>query len=479
MEQAWLNWIKPVIKSGDLVCLLRPHQSQFTSDGDRVLLIHRFWVENEERRRHAVLIPESYILRWNGAISDDSDIRKLCDPFSNENSDYFRDFFDCKLIRIHDSPRGPAKYSPISSSGRLENGEQYFLYRFVLFWDGFEVTKGKSAPGEGIYMTCLNLPPKARSSPKSARIISQCPPGVKSTAVFKIIQNDIVTGMTTRFKDFDANGRACRIVLDLVGFLGDTPALNACLDTLGHTSNAFCHLCRYTTLSMSPSGSRYAGDGTYRVHTGTRPSFHTHTAVRDCGAQRETCRLLGMKHVSQNTDLPLHALRYAMVEARDRIPRVASRKKILTGHLDPYRACFIAPDHLLTGHLRDCINLAFKLLPNSRFRSLTETHMLALLNDCKLKNQNRIFDIDHNVMYSMSMTEIYALSVVAELSFTRACQELQRDAHPVSQKCRDAIRLVGSACRLIASLCHISTPEYDDSPAASVIHNQPHKRQVT
>lgn len=44
-------------------------------------------------------------------------------------------------------------------------------------------------------------------------------------------------GITDCFMAFDADGMQRRIFLDLVGVLGDTPALKAKLDTLGHTAN--------------------------------------------------------------------------------------------------------------------------------------------------------------------------------------------------------------------------------------------------
>ncbi len=94
--------------------------------------------------------------------------------------------------------------------------------------------------------------------------------------------------------------------------------------------------------------------------------------------------------------------------------------------------------------------------------------MIALLKVCNLKIQNRLFDMEQKSLYSMSMTELYSLSVVAELSFLKSCRELESPAHPVSHKCREAIFLVGSACRLIASLWCLPAPQNDFSLTSSV-----------
>ncbi len=203
-----------------------------------------------------------------------------------------------------------------SVAKRLDSGERYFIYRFLLFWDGVEIAKGKSASGEGFYMINLNLPHNARASPNAVRVISLTPPGVKSDVVFKIIELDIIMGMTQGFEDIDADGNPIRIFLDLVGFIGDTPALNAALDVIGHTGNAFCHLCRFVRRSSTLVGSRYTRQGFYGLCTHAGRSYYQRIAVRDSGAKTETCRLLGMSPPGTQGHLPVHNLRTVMLQCR-------------------------------------------------------------------------------------------------------------------------------------------------------------------
>ncbi len=154
--------------------------------------------------------------------------------------------------------RGHQKFDRLSSHVMLSSGERYSIYRFLLYLVGFERTSGKKASGEGFYLMFLNLPQKARSSPNAVRIVSLTPPWINNEEVFKNIQEDIVKYMTEGFQDFDAYGQPIRIFLDLFGFLGEAPAINAALDVLRHTGSACRYMCLFNRSPLSLIGSRYA-----------------------------------------------------------------------------------------------------------------------------------------------------------------------------------------------------------------------------
>ncbi len=65
-------------------------------------------------------------------------------------------------------------------------------------------------------------------------------------SILRRILQDVLEGATKGFVDYDAEGRKRRIVLDLVGLTGDTPALDYYLETLGHNATSCCHLCVYS-----------------------------------------------------------------------------------------------------------------------------------------------------------------------------------------------------------------------------------------
>ncbi len=368
VEEAWAGWQKPLLKPGDVVALIAPiscPDRSLPSSPARLCLVQRFWTEQEERNRHVFWIPA------DAAMGDSSCVvtpEEVCSTMDMNSAALYRHVRRISLFSSPSVTRGYEKFEPVSSQGTLSSGERYFIYRFLLFWDGFEMTSGKQASGDGFYLTCLNIPQKARSSPNSVRIISLTPPGIKRDVVFKNIQDDIIRGMTEGFSDYDADGMQIRIFLDLVGFIGDTPAINAALDVLGHTGGACCHLCTFKRSPLSLVGGRFTRPVPGGLSSASGRRFYQHMALRDSNAQVETCRLLGMTPPDISKPLPIHNLRKSMFQAIPHIPTTDKGQPILSGYIDPYRSCLIGPDHLLTGHLRDCINAAFKLLPTKEHR---------------------------------------------------------------------------------------------------------------
>ncbi len=211
--------------------------------------------------------------------------------------------------------------------------------------------------------------------------------------------------------------RTRQIFLDLVGFVGDTPAINSALDVLGHNAIACCHVCRFRRGSSALMGSKYIAQLHHGSTTSQSQRYYQHMAVRDSGAQTETCRLLGMKPASGILALPIHDLLAIILDSRRKIPTTNNGVPILSGDLDPYKFCIIAPDHVLSGHAQDCIHLAFKLLPSKEYRGVCGSVIIGLLQDCELPAQNRIFNHEKKVVFSMSMSDTYALVLIAELGF--------------------------------------------------------------
>ncbi len=315
-------------------------------------------------------------------------------------------------------------------------------------------------------MLSLNLPEKARASKNAVRILSLTPPGVKSVAVLQRILTDISHAATDGVVDYDAEGRKRRVFIDLVGLVGDTPALNSALDVLGHTANACCHLCRFMRHSSFEIGSKYCTKGGNGAESAFRRGYFQHAAVHDSAAQRETCRLLGIRHNPNFADLPFHAFSHSMANMKTTIPTVSNGVPLIPYNFDPYKASFVAPDHLLTGHLRDCISLVLKLLPSEMFFKASERAIIELLAEIGLPRQNRLFDYGKKSMYAMSMTEIYALGVVAEAGFRFGCSENENyDKHLLSTGCEQAIELVGSCSEMIAEIWRNPDKHRDGSKA--------------
>ncbi len=469
-ERVWSSWKKPLIKPGDTIALLKP---QFQCNGEpssltvltevdrdsRLCIVHRFWTEREERSRHLLFID------GGAELPGFSSSEQRCDTFfrsflSGMSVDATTKAMDVRAVtikRLHPNPRGPARFRPISSVGTLQSGEPYFIYRFLLFWDGFQITTGKQSSGDGLYLQCINLPSAARNSQHSVRILAQSPPGVNVSELIVKLIPDLIAGSTEGFKDVDGDGNIRRVFLDLVGVLGDTPALNEVLDVLGHTSTFCCHLCRFSRGSSTILGARYAGLSPCAAQTASRRGFYQHTAVRDCKANDEACRMLGIRPASHSSKLPLHAIRLAMEQCRSMTPCLADGTPLLPCILDPYRACLVAPDHLLTGHAKDCINLAYKLIPTRAHREACERSLKRIMHDAGLPVQNQYYDPTKKSLYSLSMTDIYAIVLVAEISLEEGLNSAplpENLSSEAEEKIRSSISLVRSCARLSALLWH-------------------------
>lgn len=141
-----------------------------------------------------------------------------------------------------------------------------------------------------------------------------------------------------------------------------------------------------------------------------------HRAVRDCGAVEASLALLGL--VSNTTPRNLRIQEFfARLSRFSREHVTSSGQKLLKTSLDPYAAGWIAPDHVLTGHLEDCVNLAFRMLPNRSVRETVETVLLHLLKDCTLREQTRILNATSLAAFKMSMSDLYSVGLLAPFAF--------------------------------------------------------------
>jgi hypothetical protein len=71
----------------------------------------------------------------------------------------------------------------------------------------------------------------------------------------------------TGVQGMNANGENVTVPLDIVGYIGDYPAVTHALDVLGHNSRAPCHLCAFLRqYRTGTEGLNYYGRST-SVHS--------------------------------------------------------------------------------------------------------------------------------------------------------------------------------------------------------------------
>jgi len=253
----------PFVQPTDIVAVVRP---VVVGHPDRVVIVCRYARREGERSRFLFVIRGCTDLTTFGTSQKKAEkVRGLADIIFDQYVDYEpsegfdarkADIRGIKMRKEHGGPRGPEKYKACAALGTLESGEQYGVYRFALYLDGFKASQFGNSSFEGIYIQPLSVTAPCRNDSATARVITVIPPGMKKGPVLRHLIDKIVEGMTDGVVIYDADNTRRRIFLDMVNILGDTPGLNAFLDFGGHTGNEFCHRCRISKTTTNALGNR-------------------------------------------------------------------------------------------------------------------------------------------------------------------------------------------------------------------------------
>ena len=133
----------------------------------------------------------------------------------------------------------------VPCSGFLHDGRRFVVYKFLLYCDDFQPYTRKSGSFGGCYMLPMGITPSQRSGYGAVRYIGLTPPQVSSNEILQYIIQDIVKCSTTGVRGLDPWGNPVTIFIDVLGYIGDYPAVTHSLDLLGHNSRAPCHLCYF------------------------------------------------------------------------------------------------------------------------------------------------------------------------------------------------------------------------------------------
>ena len=472
------------IRPGDTLALLRPLHGVAVGEGgegdapqlplSRLLLVNRFWLEEGEARRQLLWVPDVQSacaatkraalarpdqcpLTGPHASLFESPAARATRPSSSLISDEAARV-SVPVEAFHYGEPAPlrGRGAPACSapaSGLLPSGERYFAYRIALYHDGFVYTEGRQASAEGLYMVCLNLPRHRRRCPSAVRVLSLAPPGTNISSVYDFVLNDILDAARHGFDAVTAEGEKVRVFLDLVCVLTDTPAGNDILDVLGHTANAPCHLCRFRRQTRSEVLSRYTGTGTSSGTLAAKRHWLVHRAVRVCASDADLNEL-GMRTAGKALPLHRYAEKLQALALGGLLPVSSLGGPIVARQFDPYRAVVVAPDHLLCGVFRDSLNAAIAILPSPHHREMLDTVMLCLLEECGLGGtEGELVNAKEACLHSMSMTSMYATTVVAEHALrTTVALQARDDGDGVScipSYCVEAFRVVQSAADLV------------------------------
>jgi hypothetical protein len=115
-------------------------------------------------------------------------------------------------------------------------------------------------------MLPMGITPSQRSGYGAVRYIGPTPPQVSSNEILQYIIQDIVKCSTTGVRGVDPWGNPVTIFIDVLGYIGDYPAVTHSLDFLGHNYWASYHLCSFILQDrIGPTDLPYYGYTTF-VH---------------------------------------------------------------------------------------------------------------------------------------------------------------------------------------------------------------------
>jgi hypothetical protein len=207
-------------------------------------------------------------------------------------------------------------------------------------------------------MLPMRIPPEQRAGYGAVRCIGLTLPQMSTNEVLQYIVPDLVKCCTTGVQDQDPTGNPVTIFIDVLGFVGDYPAVSHALDVLGHNSRAPCHLCFFVRQDRIGHGHLPYYGYTSEIQgksTAFSRSVQIMHNVRAKHPNTQDLAALGFKQTFNIADFPLHKLSSALSSARGQVPVTYQNEPVVPAVFDPYRSSLVAPDHLLFGLAQDAL----------------------------------------------------------------------------------------------------------------------------
>jgi hypothetical protein len=244
-------------------------------------------------------------------------------------------------------------------------------------------------------MLPLGVKPIKRSGYGAVRVLGLIHPGIYTNIILSELIKYIVKGSTQAFSSFDADGSPVTIFLDIVGLIGYYPAVTHLNDLLGHTACSPCHLCTFHRKDGLGTGSRrYAY--TSRIHA-RLPSFvrimERMTDLRSKNLSPVSLRELEISANISEAHLPLHSLAEALNRVSHLVPVTDQNIRVVPAGFDPYKSCFVAPDHFLSGMAMAVLNACICSVTPQVRRNIENVIKEAFSQGQLLKKQKCLFSV--------------------------------------------------------------------------------------
>ena len=330
---------------------------------------------------------------WNDAVL----IHRFAPPAGSRSSflritgpDGSRESLRLTSLLRHNADNEGSATVMMKAFGVLEDGSNYAIMRCLLYTDDFKPHGFRQASCGGCYILPLGVPPWERRGVNSIRILGVTPTGVSSNHIVRAVSSDIANcssvGIPVEFPD----KTKLTLFLDIVGYLGDYPAMVHMLDVTGVHGVAPCNFCtfrRASTINTDVSSWNGCETSSYgyssSIHSANLSFRRSKDRMRVCRSARSGDELkeVGLRDLTEEQvkQLPLHYLSDCLEAVRHGVPKDINGNPVVPCNFDPYLSCVVAPDHLLAGLGQDILQAVLSLLrPEQRIRvSLLSTHTLA------------------------------------------------------------------------------------------------------
>lgn len=259
-----------------------------------------------------------------------------------------------------------------------------------------------------------------------------------------LLLEDISIGAANGIESVDAFGERCVIFLDPVALIADWPALAVLTDAMGHSADVFCSFCVFPKSKGSASATIAY---TSKLHS-RRMSLMRFDArmdiVRNTGIIPEKLRKqLGLKSNTRHKASAFFTERLsAQLYHRNQqsLPKMDTGERANEFHFDSFLSAPAAPDHLLTGLIKDVLRLCFTELGCNISRrrmcraisTYISTHNLPRIDavirytsDGLIQQERGIILLDNN----LTMTNMFCVLLFASKLFNQKYYTMNASAY--------------------------------------------------
>lgn len=310
-----------------------------------------------------------------------------------------------------------------SNKGRLKDGKPYVVYRFLLFSDGFNAYQSRAGSMDGVYIILLGIPISKRNPTSCVRKLCLCPPGTNINDIIRELKDDIIDGMTNG-RTVEINNEKTQIFLDLLGYIGDSPALASVVGSKGHNANIPCHLCIIEKSNDLGFGLKFFHDSLTdsRNPCLKRTYYRVEDIARNAQDKKEILDKLGLK----SDESSLSVIRRAIIENKKNIPYNNEEEQILPGIFDEYRSSLISPDHVFLGLSSNLLNIVINFLEKAD-RIKLEAYVRCFLKEVVSTGSNcNVLNSNKNKVGTLTISEMYAIIYVLPFAFRATTEKYNK-----------------------------------------------------